>query len=129
MAIFNAVPTKSGNKGVDLSRDTVAESKMLEGVTAHDASGQPITGTIPTYVGGMPEIMRENDIMVLPTAGKYCAHDINIQPALKDITITENGTFVPGDGFLGFARVIVNIPRANSFVSVAGAPSSTINIT
>lgn len=129
MAIFNAVPTKSENKGVDLSQDTVAEGKMLEGVTAHDASGQPITGTIPTYVGGMPEILSKNDIMVLPTAGKYCAHDINIQPALRDITITENGTFVPGDGFVGFARVIVNIPRANSFVSVAGAPSSTITTT
>jgi hypothetical protein len=126
--IFNLQPTAIA-KGVDVSKDTVTAEKMLEGVTAHDANGQPIAGTIPTYVGCMPEIMSKNDIMVLPTAGKYCAHDINIQPALRDITITENGTFVPSDGFAGFARVIVNIPRANSFASVAGVPSSAINIT
>lgn len=34
--------------GVDTSADTVAADKMLEGVTAHDASGTAITGTIPS---------------------------------------------------------------------------------
>lgn len=34
--------------GVDTSGDTVTADKMLQGVTAHDASGTQVTGTIPT---------------------------------------------------------------------------------
>ena len=33
---------------IDLTSDTVAAASMLGGVTAHDASGATITGTIPT---------------------------------------------------------------------------------
>lgn len=31
---------------VDLTEDTVTPDKLLKGATAHDASGQPITGTL-----------------------------------------------------------------------------------
>jgi N-acetylglucosamine-6-phosphate deacetylase len=72
----------AGEGGVDTSQDTVTADTMLEGTTAHDASGEPITGTIPTYVGANPEIVRNSDIMILPTAKKYCANDITIQLAL-----------------------------------------------
>lgn len=37
--------------GVDTSEDTVTEDAMLEGITAHDAFGEQITGVIPTYDG------------------------------------------------------------------------------
>lgn len=36
---------------IDLSSDTIAAGDILSGVTAHDASGAPITGTIPFYSG------------------------------------------------------------------------------
>ena len=42
MAILNVVTTKSG---VDTSKDTVTAETLLEGVTAHDASGKQITGS------------------------------------------------------------------------------------
>ena len=107
----------AGEGGVDTSQDTVTADAMLEGTTAHDASGEPITGTIPTYVGGMPEIMRENNVMVLPTAGKYCNYDINIQPAMQDITITENGTATPDAGYVGFSKVIVEVAGSGGDLS------------
>ena len=36
---------------IDLSSDTIAADGILSGITAHDASGAPITGTIPLYSG------------------------------------------------------------------------------
>ena len=37
---------------VDLTKDTVTPDKLLKGATAHDASGQPITGTLEAGSGG-----------------------------------------------------------------------------
>lgn len=37
--------------GIDLTQDTVAENKMLDGVKAHDSNGDSVTGSIPTYTG------------------------------------------------------------------------------
>ena len=37
---------------VDLTEDTVTPDKLLKGETAHDASGEPITGTLEPGSGG-----------------------------------------------------------------------------
>ena len=37
---------------VDLTKDTVTADKLLKGATAHDASGEPITGTMEPGSGG-----------------------------------------------------------------------------
>ena len=37
---------------VDLTEDTVTPDKLLKGSTAHDASGEPITGTLEAGSGG-----------------------------------------------------------------------------
>ena len=37
---------------VDLTEDTVTADKLLKGATAHDASGEPITGTLEAGSGG-----------------------------------------------------------------------------
>ena len=37
---------------VDLTKDTVTADKLLKGATAHDASGEPITGTLEAGSGG-----------------------------------------------------------------------------
>ena len=37
---------------VDLTGDTVTADKLLKGATAHDASGEPITGTLEPGSGG-----------------------------------------------------------------------------
>lgn len=42
---YNKFITKDGGVLLDLTSDTVAADKMLSGVTSHDKSGQPVTGT------------------------------------------------------------------------------------
>lgn len=42
---YNKFITKDGEVLLDLTSDTVAADKMLSGVTSHDKSGQPVTGT------------------------------------------------------------------------------------
>lgn len=37
---------------VDLTKDTVTADKLLKGATAHDSSGEPITGTLEAGSGG-----------------------------------------------------------------------------
>ena len=37
---------------VELTEDTVTADKLLKGATAHDASGEPITGTLEPGSGG-----------------------------------------------------------------------------
>ena len=56
MPIFNhGLPVRAnviqGESGVDTSQDTVTAETLLEGVTAHDANGNKIIGTIEDYDG------------------------------------------------------------------------------
>jgi hypothetical protein len=52
--------------GTDTSADTVTAETMLEGVTAHNASGEPIVGTIPLYDGAVT-----GGLSVMANASKY----------------------------------------------------------
>lgn len=40
------VQLADGTVLIDLTEDTIAADKLLAGVTAHDKSGAPITGTV-----------------------------------------------------------------------------------
>ena len=96
------------NSGVDTSADTVTAETMLEGVTAHDASGEPITGTIPTYDGAMQE-------------------GLESYPKFQEKTATENGEVLPDEGFDGLSKVTVNVPSTGGgdstyYFSEFGAP-------
>lgn len=78
MSIFNNTSPKSG--GADTSKDTVMPDVLLEGYTAHDASGKQITGI---HVCRMPK--------------------------LQEITVKENGVYTPDDGYTGFSKLTVSI--------------------
>lgn len=52
--------------GTDTSADTVTAESMLEGVTAHNASGEPIVGVIPLYDGAVT-----GGLSVMANASKY----------------------------------------------------------
>ena len=47
----NKVVLSDGTVLIDLTSDTVTENKILSGYTAHDASGEMITGTIISATG------------------------------------------------------------------------------
>lgn len=77
MSIFNNTAPKPG---VDTSKDTVMPDVLLEGYTAHDANGEPITGI---HVCRMPK--------------------------LQEKTVKENGVFTPDEGYTGFSKITVAV--------------------
>lgn len=78
MAIFNA--NALAIIGTDTSKDTVMPDVLLEGYTAHDASGKQITGI---HVCRMPK--------------------------LQEKTVKENGVFTPDEGYTGFSKITVAV--------------------
>ena len=89
MAIINDMPTK---RGVDTSKDTVMPDVLLEGYTAHDASGKQITGKHVSRTG-----------------------------VLQEKTITKNGAFTPDEGYTGFSKVTVIVGTTNDYLVQATA--------
>lgn len=45
----------------------------------------------------------------LLTGGKICNEDIIIDPILQDLVISENGEYVPDEGYAGFGAVVVEV--------------------
>lgn len=61
---------------VDLTEDTVTADKLLKGATAHDAAGEPITGTLEAGSGGSSDnnceayhITSASDVLNFKTSG------------------------------------------------------------
>ena len=82
---------------IDLTSDTVTPETLLEGYTAHDKSGKPITGTATR--GG--RIWKdENGYVHLSDDGNL----VGVEP----LTVTENGTYTAPTG-KAYSPVIVNV--------------------
>lgn len=63
---------------IDLTSDTVTASKMLSGTTAHDKSGAPVTGNIPTKSGS--DLTSSGATVIVP-AGYYASNaSLTIDP-------------------------------------------------
>lgn len=77
----------SGEGGIDTSDDTVMPEVLLQGMTAHDAQGRQIVGTIPTY---------------------ECDTD-GVDQLFQEKTVTENGEVTPDEGYLGLSKVSVDV--------------------
>lgn len=92
-----ALGKASGGGGVDTSNDTVTSGAMLQGVTAHDSHGNPITGTIPEV---SPSV-QDNQVTV-PQGYLAQKHDISVGellngsivvPGTEDVRIPD-GTYI-----------------------------------
>lgn len=107
----------NGQTLIDLTGDTVVADKLIEGYTAHDAAGRPITGTAPQGSGSAISIIDTQDaaggtirtINAVSLAGDtvapenllsgYTAHNSLGQPivgtasggSITEITITDSG--------------------------------------
>ena len=92
MSIFNNTSPKSG--GADTSKDTVMPDVLLEGYTAHDASGKQITGI---HVCRMPK--------------------------LQELTVKKNAVYTPDEGYTGFSKITVAVeaPENNKYLVRATA--------
>lgn len=57
-----------GNTLIDLTGDTVTADKMLSGATAHDKSGEPVTGTCSYDIDSSEATVSEAEILAGKTA-------------------------------------------------------------
>lgn len=90
----NWIKLSTGEILVDLREDTVAPGKMLDGTTAHDASGAPIEGNIPSVNGGTFQPTTAEQTII--EGGSYVKNDVKIAAATagEDLSaeITEYGS-------------------------------------
>lgn len=103
----------NGTTLIDLTADTITASALMQGFTAHDASGAPITGTA---TGGSMVIRDEQDshggTVRSITAG-------SVVQGTK--AITENGTY----DVAAFADASVNVPAPEPELQAKTATPST----
>ena len=65
----------------------------------------------PEEYSGVTVVTPSDTEQVLPTTDKLVRDDIIVNPApVEQLTVTENGRYVPSDGKVGFNEVIVDIP-------------------
>ena len=96
MSIFNNTSPKPG--GADTSKDTVMPDVLLEGYTAHDASGKQITGI---HVCRMPK--------------------------LQEKTVKANGVYTPDDGYTGFSKFTVAVVSSANDKYLVRTTAANIN--
>ena len=91
----------NGETLIDLTADTVTPDKLAVGATAHDKSGNQITGTLE--VGGG-----------------------EVEVKLQEKNITENGIYTPDAVFDGFSKVNVNVVSGGGGAVTLFTPSISL---
>lgn len=109
----------NGTTLIDLTGDTVTPSVLMEGYTAHDASGAPITGTA---TGG--------GIIITDTTDSHGGTIREITASVTTLgakSITSNGTYSAADDELtGYSSVTVNVGGpAPSYQTKSVTPSES----
>lgn len=118
---ISAIETGSG--GPDLSSDTVTADTMLNGVTAHNKNGLPITGNIPNKSSS--DLISSGATVTVP-AGYYSAQSTkavaNGNAAVPASTVTANPTVSVSSG--GLITATVSAKKSISPTVTAGYISS-----
>jgi hypothetical protein len=87
---------------IDLTADTVTADKLMQGYTAHDASGAPIVGTA-TGGGGTGGVTQDaNGYLVLDDEGG--GSSVTVEP----LSVTTNGTYTAPTG-TAYSPVTVSV--------------------
>lgn len=95
---------------IDLTGDTVTPSVLMEGYTAHDASGAPIVGSA---TGGGVLIEDTTD----SHGGTIRTITTTNLVTLGQKSITQNGTYTASDDdYDGYSQVTVNVPSGTDYV-------------
>lgn len=57
----------------------------------------------------MKFILASKDGVILKTEGKYCTHNILVEPVAEDLTVTANGTYPVPEGHTGHGDLTVDV--------------------
>ena len=84
------------------------------------AFGQTVAITVlPDPYEGQTTVTPSDERQTLPTRGKTVATDITVLPApTESLATSENGTFVPSSGNVGFSEVVVDVEPSLESLSV-----------
>lgn len=107
---------------MDLTEDTVTSDTMLEGVTAHDKSGEPIVGSavIPTVNNGKLTIQKNGTTVATFTANQSTAATANITVPVKVSELTNDSNFVTDSPTFTQASSRANIASGETFATILG---------
>ena len=73
----------------------------------------------PDEYSGVTEVTPTDETQILPTKDKTVRSDITVYPApTEPLSTTENGTFTPSEGNVGFSEVTVDVEPALESLSV-----------
>ena len=120
----NKVQLADGTTVIDITGDTVAANKMLNGITAHDASGAAVTGSIQNGTitrntsGGTSSGTIDRGYQIKVGAGYYPS-DLyyTAEDNYGDLQIAENSdaeTAINCDGYSTVSIFGINVPVPSS---------------
>lgn len=96
------VVLKDGRVLIDLTTDTVAEDKLLKGYTAHDKTGETITGTCDYDANTQDATANENEILINKSAyvrGQKVAGKMPNNGAVAGTISKKTGTYTVPQGY------------------------------
>ena len=97
-----------------MAKDIVTKAEILGGeIDVRANFGQTVKVTVsPDPYMGDTEVTPSAETQVLATKKKFVQDDITVYPApTETLSTTENGTFTPSDGNVGFSQVDVDVPN------------------
>ena len=95
-----------------MAKDIVTKAEILGGeIDVRANFGQTVKVTVsPDPYMGDTEVTPSAETQVLATKKKFVHEDITVYPApTETLLTTENGTFTPSDGKVGFSQVTVDV--------------------
>lgn len=104
-----------------MARDIRTKAHLQGGEIRTKANfGQTVAITVlPDPYEGQTTVIPSDERQTLPTRGKTVATDITVLPApTESLATSENGTFVPSSGNVGFSEVVVDVEPSLESLSV-----------
>ena len=104
-----------------MAKDIVTKAEILGGeIDVRANFGQTVKVTVsPDPYMGDTEVTPSAEIQVLATKDKTVRSDIVINPApTESLATSENGTFIPSSGNVGFSEVVVDVEPSLESLSV-----------